>query len=151
VTSNPTGISCGTTCTATFPSSAPVTVTAGPASGSIFSGWSGGCSGTGSCTLSGNGSVSITATFTATADTQPTYTLAATKKGPGSITSNPQGINCGSVCWAAYANGTVVTLTAVPVKGARFLGWSGAGCSGTGICTVTLNAKVSVTARFTQR
>jgi hypothetical protein len=54
------------------------------------------------------------------------------------------------MCSAAYAGGTVITLTAVPKRGANFLGWSGGGCSGTGTCTVTLNANVAVSATFRQ-
>jgi hypothetical protein len=68
-------------------------------------------------------------------------------KGPGTISSNPGGISCGSVCSAAYASGTVVTLTATPGNNARFVGWFG-GCSGTGTCTVTLDHASSVTAAF---
>jgi hypothetical protein len=38
----------------------------------------------------------------------------------------------------------------VPAGRARFKGWSGGGCSGTGTCTVTLTAAISVTASFGQ-
>jgi hypothetical protein len=45
-------------------------------------------------------------------------------------------------------SGTVVTLTANPVTGARFIGWGGA-CSGTALtCTVAMSAARSVTATF---
>src|SRR5260370_16773976 len=50
VTSNPAGINCGATCTASYNSGTVVTLTAAPAGGSPFAGWRGGaCSGTGSC------------------------------------------------------------------------------------------------------
>src|SRR5712692_7485367 len=39
VTSEPTGISCGTTCSSTSPVGTTVTLTATPAHGSTFSGW----------------------------------------------------------------------------------------------------------------
>jgi hypothetical protein len=42
----------------------------------------------------------------------------------------------------------MVTLTATPGPGSSFSGWSGAGCSGTGTCIVTLDASKSVTATF---
>lgn len=45
ITSSPSGINCGTICTSTF-LFAPVTLTAAPAQGSTFVGWSGLCAGT---------------------------------------------------------------------------------------------------------
>ncbi len=73
VSSSPGGINCGSDCTEAFPSGAVVTLTATPSAGSRFDGWSsGGCAGTGSCTLSGNGSPMVTATFTATGASCPT-------------------------------------------------------------------------------
>ena len=63
VTSSPSGINCGTSCTANYASGASVTLTAAVASGSTFAGWSGSCSGTGSCVLSMTASRSVTATF----------------------------------------------------------------------------------------
>ncbi|MDE3153449.1 MAG: hypothetical protein KGL93_14485 [Gemmatimonadota bacterium] len=39
ITSSPAGISCGTTCSAYFASTAVVTLLASPDAGSIFSGW----------------------------------------------------------------------------------------------------------------
>jgi hypothetical protein len=157
VSSSPAGIDCGTTCSYNYLAGTVVTVATAPSSGSTFLGWSGGgCSGTAACTLTGNGSVTVTATFdtaptptsTPTPGTSPTYTLAVITKGPGTISSNSGGISCGSVCSAAYASGTVVTLTATPGKNARFVGWFGAGCSGTSTCTVTLDQVSSVTAAF---
>jgi DNA-binding beta-propeller fold protein YncE len=49
VTSNPTGIDCGTSCAASFSPGTTVSLAASPASGSQFSGWSTNCTGTGSC------------------------------------------------------------------------------------------------------
>ncbi len=43
--------------------------------------------------------------------------------------------------------GTTVTLTALPSATSTFTGWSG-GCSGTGPCSVTMNAASAVTATF---
>jgi beta-mannanase len=64
VTSNPAGINCGSTCSASFTENTSVTLTASPASGSIFGGWSGACSGTGSCTINMNNAQNVTALFT---------------------------------------------------------------------------------------
>ncbi|MDI9570363.1 MAG: kelch repeat-containing protein [Pseudomonadota bacterium] len=64
VTSAPAGISCGAACNHSFNAGTQVTLTATPASGSVFSGWSGGgCSGTGACTVTLNGNTVVTAAF----------------------------------------------------------------------------------------
>lgn len=65
VTSAPSGIHCGSTCSASFASGSSVTLTATPASGQAFNGWSGACTGTGSCTVSMTAARSATAAFTA--------------------------------------------------------------------------------------
>jgi hypothetical protein len=79
-----------------------------------------------------------------------TYTLTVTLGGSanGSVTSVPSGISCGSTCAAVFDHGTAVTLTATPNTGSNFVGWLGAGCSGTGVCTVTMDAVKTVTALF---
>jgi uncharacterized repeat protein (TIGR02543 family) len=66
VTSSPSGINCGSTCSASYTSGTSVTLTAAPASGYTFSGWSGACSGTGSCTVSMTRARNITANFAPT-------------------------------------------------------------------------------------
>ncbi len=67
VTSSPAGISCGGTCSYTFGTPQTVLLTAAPDNNSIFTGWSGGgCSGTGTCTVSLTGNTTVTATFVAT-------------------------------------------------------------------------------------
>jgi hypothetical protein len=78
------------------------------------------------------------------------FTLNVSKTGPGTVTSSPPGINCGSDCSESYAAGTIVTLTATPNRNAVFQGWGGA-CSGTGTCSVTMNAARGVSAQFSNR
>lgn len=72
-----------------------------------------------------------------------------TGDGSGVVTSNPAGVNCtAGTCSAEYPQGTSVTLTASPDANFAFDGWSGGGCSGTGLCTITLNSNLVVTANF---
>jgi subtilisin-like proprotein convertase family protein len=63
VTSTPGGIDCGSSCSALFALGSTATLIARPASGSVFAGWSGDCSGAGPCPLSMNGDHVVTATF----------------------------------------------------------------------------------------
>ena len=71
-------------------------------------------------------------------------TIAKTGSGSGTVTCN------GGTCAASYVQGEEVTLQATPASGSTFSGWSGAGCSGTGSCVVTVEeTAVAVTATFT--
>ena len=63
VTSAPAGINCGATCSTSFATGSSVTLTASPTGGSVFFGWSGACTGTGTCTVTMNSVQSVTATF----------------------------------------------------------------------------------------
>lgn len=67
VTSSPVGIDCGADCSETWDAGQQVTLTAAPAGGSTFAGWSGGaCAGTNPvCQLTLNAAASATATFQA--------------------------------------------------------------------------------------
>ena len=144
VTSAPTGINCGATCLFSFSFNTPVTLTATAATGSTFTGWSGACTGSGSCVVTMNAAKTVTANFTV-----PTFVLTVSKTGAGTgtVTSTPAGINCGATCSFSFNNNTMVTLTAAPAAGSTFTSWSGA-CTGSGGCTVTMSAVRAVTASF---
>ncbi len=79
-------------------------------------------------------------------------TLSVSLKGTGSgtVTSSPAGIDTGSNDYSElYPIGPPeVVLTAVPSIGSVFEGWSGGGCSGTGTCSVLINADIIVSATF---
>ena len=67
VTSNPAGIDCGSTCSADFTPNTVVTLTATPTAGSLFSGWSGACTGSANtCPVTMDAAKNVTATFTVT-------------------------------------------------------------------------------------
>jgi Subtilase family/Divergent InlB B-repeat domain/PASTA domain len=63
VTSSPAGIDCGATCVTTVTPGTSTTLTASPAAGSTFTGWSGACTGTGACTVSPTAAADVIATF----------------------------------------------------------------------------------------
>lgn len=144
VTSNPSGINCGSTCSSTFSQGTSVNLTPSPAAGSYFSGWSGDCSGQGNCTVNMNQARNVTASFTIS-----DQTLNATKAGTGTgtVSSSPSGINCGPNCSHSYAYNTIVTLSASASTGSAFSGWSG-DCTGTGNCVLTMTSNRSAQALF---
>lgn len=63
VTSSPSGISCGGDCSQSYADGTVVNLTATPASGSQFAGWSGACSGAGTCTVTMSAVRDVVATF----------------------------------------------------------------------------------------
>ena len=110
----------------------------------------------GLATGSRSGSVTITATLdsrsgsTTLTVAAPQFVLTVNKAGIGSgtVTSSPQGINCGSACSSPYDSGSVVTLTATPAMLSVFNGWSGCDTVSGASCTVSMSAAKSVTANF---
>lgn len=139
-------IACGTTCTTMVDHGTMITLSATPASLSVFAGWGGACSGTGACSVTVTSDTAITAAF---ALNDLTLTVARGGNGSGTVTSAPAGIACPIDCDQTYTAGTNVTLTAAPSVGSTFTGWSGGGCSGTGTCMVSVNTATVVTATFT--
>jgi hypothetical protein len=63
VTSTPSGISCPTICSFTFPPNTPVTLSETPGSNDTFSSWAGACTGSANCSVTLDASMSITANF----------------------------------------------------------------------------------------
>jgi uncharacterized repeat protein (TIGR02543 family) len=147
VTSSPSGINCGSTCSAQYENGTTVVLTATPnTTTSTFTGWTGDCTGTASsCTVSITQSRNVTANF---ALQQRSLNVTKTGTGTGTVTSSPSGINCGSTCSAQYSHGTNVTLNAIIGANSIFSGWSGA-CSGTSLsCTFIMDASWFAVATF---
>ena len=144
ITTDPSGIDCGATCSGSFNYTSTVTLTATADTGSTFMGWEGDCVGTVPCTITIDAAKDVTATFSLV-----TYTLTVRKTGDGTgtVTSDPAGIDCGLTCTVAYDYGTVVTLTQQPITGSAFASWQG-DCTGSGTCQVTVLGNQSVTATF---
>jgi alpha-tubulin suppressor-like RCC1 family protein len=146
VTSSPAGINCGTDCSETYDSSSTVTLTATPATGSAFAGWSG-CDATSgaTCTVTMNTARTVTAIF----DLQR-FVLTVEKAGLGAalgtVSSSPSGINCGADCYEPYNFDTLVTLTASPSL--LLTGWTGCDAVSGATCTVRMRSARSVSANF---
>jgi uncharacterized repeat protein (TIGR01451 family) len=161
VTSNPTGLNCSFSCSAQFPG-VPVTLTATPTGNSTFTGWSNvtpdntnNCpAASTTCTLqTGDSYQAVTATFSA--PTQVTLTVNVIGTGSGDVFDNLEDPQCVSTngstsgtCTWTYTAGQAVVLTASPTSPSTFGGWLGAGCSGTGTCSITVNSNTTVTASF---
>ena len=138
------GISCPRSCSASYPVGTTVTLSAAPLDSATFAGWhGGGCSGTGTCTTTITTDTKVTASFVS-----PVRMLSVTLAGSGSVTDASGSISCPETCAAAYSDGTDVTLAANPAPRSAFIGWLGAGCSGTGTCTVTMSDARAVIALF---
>ena len=142
-----TGISCGADCSETLAQNTVVVLTAAPVAGSTFAGWTGaGCSGTGTCSVTMSAAQTVNAQFDVVV--VPTFLLTVTKSGAGTGTVTGTGITCGADCTETLAQNTVVVLTAASTAGSTFAGWTGAGCSGTSTCSVTMIAAQTVNAQF---
>ena len=144
-------------CTRTYGWKSSVVLTATAASGSTFTGWSGACSGTGTCKVMMTQSRNVQANFSGSS--VATYSLNVAGAGTGSGTVKSQtgitpAITCtitagtgSGTCSGNYTTGTSVSLTAAATNG-TFDGWSGS-CSGTGLCTLAMTTSRAVTATFT--
>jgi len=114
-----------------------VTLTATPALGYTFTGWSGGLTGTTNpVTITMDGNKTVTATFAVA----PARTLTVSVVGSGFVVKSPN--------QSSYPSGTVVTLTAYPLAGSTFTGWSGDLTGSTNPTTITMDVNKVVTATF---
>ena len=89
-------IHCPTACAQAYLVGTQVTLTATPSSGSTFTGWSGGCSGTGPCQLTMSADMQVTATFTATAPPTAGAPTPVLTGAPSAVTDSGAGFQ-GSV------------------------------------------------------
>ena len=115
-----------------------ITATATAAQGFTFANWTGSVSSTvNPLVYTINGNAAVQANFVPI----QFYTLTVTvPSGGGTVTKEPD--------QATYASGTVVTLTAVPDTGKRFVQWGGAASGTEPTTTVTMTSNLAVTATF---
>lgn len=150
IISTPSGITCPGTCSASFNAGTSVSLKAASDSDSSFSGWSGACSGTGTCTVTLSANTSVGAAFIQNVAQTYTMTVADSGNGTGSVTSSPSGINCPGACSATFNAGTSVILTASAGTNSTFSGWSGGGCNTASACSVVIGANTSLVATFNE-
>jgi len=79
-----------------------------------------------------------------------TLTVVRAGSGEGTVTSAPAGIDCGSLCSAAFPSGENVSLTATALPGSLFTGWSGACFGKTLPCVVLMDRSRDIVANFGQ-
>lgn len=146
ITSSPSGVACGLTCTVPLDYGAAITLTAIPLTDTLFTGWQGGCTGASpTCIVRLAADTAVTATFTLK---QYDLTVDQVGTGAGVVTSLPPGLDCGITCTVLVNHGTVLTLTATAAISSTFTGWQGA-CTGiTPVCAVTIDHAQQVTATF---
>jgi len=97
ITANPLPVS------GTYTAGTVVSLTPSPAPNFQFAGWSGACSGPGTCSVTMDAAKSVTATFTL-----KQFVLSIGTVGSGTVSANPLPVG------GTYGAGTVVTLTATP-------------------------------------
>ncbi len=145
------GLNCGPTsalCTASMPAPMPYGMSATPAAGYTFTGWTGDCTGTSpSLYVNLAGPRTCGATFTPVGTV---YQLTVSPAPTGGTVSGG-GITCGTggaACSVTFGASTPVTLTATPDAGYTFTSWGGA-CAGTSTTTaVQVDGAKTCTATF---
>jgi uncharacterized repeat protein (TIGR02543 family) len=121
----------------TYTSGVPVELTAVPAAGWSFSGWSVDLTGTTNpSTITMDSNKTVTATFTQ----NPEFTLTVNTVGNGSVSKNPN--------QTTYTSGTPVELTANPTDGYTFTGWSGDLTGSINPATIIMDSDKTVNATF---
>jgi xyloglucan-specific exo-beta-1,4-glucanase len=119
----------------TYDAGSEATLTATPAAGYTFTGWSGDVTGTApSVTVTMSSNKTVTANFSIT-----TFTLSATvvPAAGGSVTGT-----------GSYTSGATATIEAVAAAGYTFISWSGDIAGTAASQTVTMNGDIVVQANF---
>ncbi len=134
------------TCKTVVPAGATIKFVPTELSSYRFKNWDGACTGTDdtACTVQVNSDTSLYAYFRPVERTLKT----AVSTG-GSVVSLAANINCTEqTCYERFLLDTELTLSALPLRGYTFTGWSGS-CSGTASdCRITLDAYKAVGAHF---
>jgi Divergent InlB B-repeat domain len=141
-------IKCGTRCSAMFARGQIVQLSAKPARYFKFTGWSGGCFGTApKCAVAVDRATTVRPRFE-----RLTTRLDIVVSGPGTVVSDPPGIECGATseaCSADFDQGIAIALAPRPQGDASFKGFGGV-CSGDTACSLVTGEENVVTAAFSR-
>lgn len=153
VTFTPAGssASCTASCSNRYETGTVVSLSAAAGTSSSFTGWTGACSGTGTCSVTMSSARQVGAIFEAVSS-GPSQTLSLTTTGSGigavTITANGVSTSCTGACTRSFGQHTAVTLTAAAASGSMLTSWSGA-CKGRkSNCVVRMSGAKSVSANF---
>jgi hypothetical protein len=139
VTSDQPGLVCTAICSTQWDQTAQVRLSATPAAGTRFIGWTGACTGSTVCDLTMNTAESTVAVFG-----PAVVTVRATVSGKGKVVCTP-------ACSTHFPAGTALTMRAAPAKGWQFKAWTGA-CKGKQpVCRLLPNYPASAKATFVKR
>ncbi len=145
VISDPAGISCGATCSFTFPAGRTINLSNYLYPGDQFVGWGGACSGTGGCQVILQADTTVTATYVSAHNIQlmlyfleygdPYYYIAS-----GRVEVNGQ-VCAEPTCLYTFTEGETVIFHAIPDTGSRLASWQGV-CEGvvSDTCTITIDS-----------
>jgi hypothetical protein len=148
VTSSPAGISCGATCSASYPDNTIVVLAGAAGANTAPVVWSG-CEVVtfeNKCKVTMSTAKTVKATFDLV---QRELKVTKAGTGTGTVTSSPAGIECGTACKATYAHGTVVVLSALSGPNTLPVAW--AGCTkviAENKCEAAMTAAKAITATF---
>jgi hypothetical protein len=148
VTSSPSGIDCGSECSAEFEEGDEVVLSQSAATGSEFMEWTGACAGSGACEVTMDEAQSVGAKF----DLIPrTLSVATAGAGSGEVKCKFNAGTAGA-CTSPQPNGTAVEVIATANSGSEFAGFSGgtgsASACATSPCSFTITANSALTATF---
>jgi uncharacterized repeat protein (TIGR02543 family) len=159
VTSSQQGvIDCGSNCWTSFSGGGHLTLNAAPASGFVFDGWAGDCSGAGSCDVAVTGLRSVVAVFKRSSIPAGTSTLTIVNNEAGSS----QGKGRIRISWPNHSedcdsdecdingvpNGVRVRIQPLPGPNTVVENYGGACLGSAQQCTVILNEDAGVTTSF---
>ena len=152
IDSDPAGLACTGSCSATFAEGTRVRLTATPDAGYDVGSWTGCDAPSGpTCTVTLEADREVGVRFVPTLEAPEVGTpleLRIDGAGAGLIESDPAGLACREDCRATFPASREVTLRGYPDAGSVFGTWSGCDRTRGATCTVTLTSLRSVTATF---